>query len=87
MIDKQVIGIAAGVLTATSLIPQVVKSLKEKKVEGVSPWMFVVLFAGNGLWAYYGIILKDAPIIITNAFGVIMDITMFILKMKYKDNK
>jgi MtN3 and saliva related transmembrane protein len=32
----QVIGIAAGICTATSLIPQVVKTIKEKKAEDVS---------------------------------------------------
>jgi len=87
MVDKQIIGIAAGVLTATSLIPQFIKTLKEKKVDDISPFIFVVLFAGNGLWVYYGILLKDMPIIVTNSFSVVMDVMMFALKIKYGKNK
>ncbi|RYD94381.1 MAG: hypothetical protein EOP54_17600 [Sphingobacteriales bacterium] len=86
MIDKQIIGIAAGVLTAGSLIPQLIKSLKEKKVD-VAPIMFIVLFAGNGLWVYYGILLKDIPIMVTNSFSVIMDVTLFVLRMVYRNKK
>ncbi|RZK50286.1 MAG: hypothetical protein EOO99_02690 [Pedobacter sp.] len=78
------IGIAAGVLTAISAIPQIVKALKTKKVDHVSPIMFIILALGNGLWAFYGMLLNDWPIIITNVFSFCMDILMLILKFLYK---
>lgn len=83
--DKEIIGIIAGILTAASLLPQFIKSLKEKKVE-VSPVMFILLLGGNGLWTYYGIFLDDLPIIATNAFATAMDITMLFLKFRYRNN-
>ncbi|RVT97286.1 hypothetical protein EOD41_19165 [Mucilaginibacter limnophilus] len=85
MIDKEFVGIAAGICTAVSLVPQFLKTIKEKRVEGVSSFVFVVLFFGNSLWVWYGVMLNEWPIIVTNAFSVIMDITMFILKMKYRN--
>jgi len=85
--DKQIIGIAAGVLTASSLIPQVIKSIKEKKASDISIFMFIILMGGNGLWTWYGIILKDVPIIITNAFAFLMDVVMLILKFWYGNKK
>lgn len=85
--DKQIIGIAAGVLTASSLIPQVIKSVKEKKASDVSIFMFIILMGGNGLWTWYGVILKDLPIVITNAFAFLMDMTMLVLKFRYGDKK
>lgn len=85
--DKQIIGIAAGVLTASSLIPQVIKSVKEKKASDVSIFMFIILMGGNSLWTWYGIILKDLPIVITNAFAFLMDMTMLVLKFRYGDRK
>ena len=51
----QIIGLAAGVLTASSLIPQVVKTWKEKKAEDVSLLMLVILLSGIVLWIVYGI--------------------------------
>lgn len=83
----QVIGIAAGVCTATSLIPQVVKTIKEKKAEDVSLAMLLVLGTGISLWIVYGIKKNDLPIIATNAFSLLVNITMVILGIKYKKQK
>lgn len=80
----QVIGLAAGVFTATSLIPQVVKTIKEKKAEDVSLAMLLVLGTGIVLWIVYGIKKNDLPIIATNAFSLLVNITMVILGIKYK---
>lgn len=85
--DKQIIGIAAGILTASSLVPQAIKSIKEKAASDVSVFMFIILMAGNGLWTWYGVMLKDFPIIITNAFAFLMDVLMLILKFKYGNKK
>ena len=81
----QVIGLAAGVCTASSLIPQVVKTIKEKKAEDVSLWMLIVLGTGIILWIIYGIKKGDLPIIATNAFSLLVNITMVILGIKYKE--
>ncbi|WP_218840070.1 SemiSWEET family sugar transporter [Pedobacter xixiisoli] len=65
---KIIIGIAAGTLTAISAVPQIFKVLKTKKVDHVSPFMFVILAFGNATWIWYGTILQDLSIIISNAF-------------------
>lgn len=83
----QVIGLAAGVCTSTSLIPQVVKTIKEKKAEDVSLLMLLVLGTGIILWIIYGIKKNDLPIIATNAFSLLVNITMMILGVKYKKEK
>ena len=84
---KLIIGISAGVLTAVSSVPQIVKVIKEKKAQAVSPLMFFVLLAGNTLWCWYGFILNEWPIIITNAFSIICDILMIILNYKYSEKE
>ena len=80
--DKEIIGVIAGTLTAASLVPQFVKSIQEKKVD-VSPIMFMLLIGGNGLWVWYGIKLDSLPIIVTSAFGFLMDVVMLFLRFKY----
>lgn len=81
---KGVIGIVAGCLTAIAAMPQIIKAVKTKEVEHVSPFMFLILMAGNAVWCWYGLLLKDWPIIITNAFSFAMDLVMLALKAKYK---
>ena len=80
----QVIGLAAGVCTATSLLPQVVKTIKEKKAEDVSLGMLLVLATGILLWIVYGIKKNDLPIIATNSFSLLVNIVMVVVGIKYK---
>jgi MtN3 and saliva related transmembrane protein len=83
MIETQWIGIAAGVLTASSLLPQLIKTLREKKAEDVSIGMLIVLMCGLILWILYGIKREDMPLIVTNCFSLLLNITMVILRLKY----
>lgn len=82
----EVIGLAAGVCTSASSIPQVITTIQKKKAADISPFMFVVLLAGNVLWVYYGISKGDLPVYATNIISVLLDITMLTLKFRYKNN-
>lgn len=79
----ELIGLIAGILTACSLLPQMVKTLREHKTEGVSPFIYIILMGGTGMWVYYGILRDDFPLIITNAFAFILNVIMLILKIRY----
>jgi MtN3 and saliva related transmembrane protein len=79
----KIIGLAAGILTASSLIPQITKTLREKKADDVSLVMLFVLQAGLILWIVYGIKRNDLPIILTNCFSLLVNITMVVLRFRY----
>ncbi len=81
------IGILAGICTAVSLLPQLIKIIKEKKAEDISYLMLFILLTGLGAWVYYGILREDYPIIITNSFSFIVNSLMIIFTIKYKENK
>jgi MtN3 and saliva related transmembrane protein len=83
----QAIGLAAGILTASSLIPQVIKTLKTKKADEVSIKMLLVLQGGIILWILYGFKRDDMPIIVTNIFSLAVNITMVILRIKFGEKK
>lgn len=83
----QWIGIAAGVLTACSMLPQLVKVIKEKKVEDLSIVMIIVLLAGLMLWVVYGFMRNDAPIIYTNIFSVAVNLALIFFRIKYSRKK
>ena len=87
MDGKLYIGLIAGILTAVSVIPQIIKIIKEKKAQNVSPMMFIILLGGNGTWFYYGLLIEDIPIMATNAFSFLLDLIMIILNYKYSKSK
>ena len=83
----QYVGLAAGILTAASMIPPLVKLIKDKKPNEVPVGMLVVLFCGVSLWIVYGVLKMDWPIIITNAISLLQNILMMVLTYKYKNHK
>ncbi len=83
----QLIGLAAGILTSMSLMPQLVKTFKTKKAEEISFGMLITLMCGVSLWIYYGTLRSDLPINITNSFSLLLNIILLIFRIKYRSNK
>ncbi len=79
------IGMAAGICTTAAVIPQIVKAIRTQEVGDVSAFMYVVLIMGVGLWAAYGIITNDVPIIITNGISVFLN--SFMLYMLWRQGR
>lgn len=84
---EQITGIAAGVFTSTSMLPQLVKLIKEKKADAISPVMLIVLIIGLTLWTIYGIMRNDWPIIITNVFAWVVNVILLVLRQRYKKRR
>lgn len=81
---ENIIGIAAGVCTSVSLLPQLIKMIKEKKATDISVVMLITLLTGLVLWIWYGILKKDLPIIVTNGVSLLLNILIIILRQYYK---
>jgi MtN3 and saliva related transmembrane protein len=73
---ETIIGIIAGILTSISMVPQLIKVLKEKDVENLSPIMITILLIGVSIWVVYGVMLEEWPIILSNAFSVLVNATL-----------
>jgi len=84
-IDPNFIGLAAGILTATSMLPQLIKLLREKQAEDISVFMLCVLLAGLALWVAYGFMKNDLPLILTNCCALLINTLVLIFTLKYKD--
>lgn len=78
------LGLLAGICTTVAVIPQIKKAWKTKKVEDVSPGMFIVLVIGVFLWVIYGITQKDLPIIATNGLSLALNSLMLYLMIRYR---
>jgi MtN3 and saliva related transmembrane protein len=80
----EIIGLGAGICTSVSLLPQLVKLIKEKKAEDLSLFYLIILFVGIGLWIWYGVLREDVPIIATNGFSLLLNGIVIVLGIKYK---
>ncbi|HEY6536818.1 MAG TPA: SemiSWEET family transporter [Candidatus Nitrosocosmicus sp.] len=77
------VGFMATVFAVSSTIPQILKTIKTKKSEDISIWLSLVLIFGLGLWVLYGVVKRDAILIISNSISVLLNIIMLFLKVIY----
>lgn len=80
----EIIGLAAGVCTSISLLPQLIKITKHRKAEDISLFYLVILFVGLGLWVWYGVRRDDLPIVVTNSFALVINGLIIVLGVRYK---
>lgn len=81
----QWIGIVAGLMTSISMLPQLIKIIKQKKAKEVSLLMLSVLTVGNSLWVVYGFMREDWPIIVTNFISITINSITAFYRIRYKD--
>ncbi|MCG2613557.1 SemiSWEET family transporter [Terrimonas sp. NA20] len=84
MQPTQIIGIAAGICTGLSLLPQLIKIRKEKKANSMSPATLIFLLVGLAGWIIYGTLRDDYPVIITNLLSFVTNLWIICLSIKYK---
>ena len=80
-----VIGIMAGILILSGWVPQIAKGYRSKKLDDVSAYLMILIFAGAVLWLIYGIALDDVYIMGVNLAAMVL--TMIVLSMKLKYEK
>jgi len=80
-----VIGIVAGILILSGWVPQIARGYKTKRLNDVSSYLMILIFAGAALWLVYGIALDDVYIMGVNI--AVMVLTMIVLSMKLKYEK
>ena len=81
--EWKIVGIIAAICTSSGFIPQIIRGLRTKRLDDVSPVMCMLLIFGLSLWLSYGIHIEDMIIIVANAFGVLFSIIIITLRFKY----
>lgn len=76
--NENILGLVAGGITSVAMLPQLIKVLKEKDVEDLSVLMILALVLGLSLWVWYGFLKDELPIILSNAFAVLVNICLLI---------
>lgn len=83
-LSSDLIGYVAATLTTSAFIPQALMTWKNKRAEGVSLSMYVILITGVILWLTYGIMLSAWPVIIANVITLFLTIFILVMKIVYK---
>ncbi|HTT99816.1 MAG TPA: SemiSWEET transporter [Rhizomicrobium sp.] len=77
------VGMIAGVLTTVAFVPQVLRTWRTRSTADISLVMFLVYVMGIVLWLIYGLMLKDIPLITSNAVTLLFSGTILGLKLKH----
>ena len=60
------LGYVAAVLTTSSFFPQALKTLRTRDTSGISLGMYLMFTSGVVVWAIFGMVTGDGPVLISN---------------------
>ena len=75
----------AAIITTACFLPQVWSVFKAKDTKAVSLISYITLFIGTSLWVFYGSIVHEMPIIISNI--IIANCSLLVVIKKIKNIK
>jgi MtN3 and saliva related transmembrane protein len=78
-----ILGFCAGILTTAANVPQVLTTYRKRSGEGLSFKMLLLLSLGLLGWTTYGIVRGDWPIILTNACGASLALSLIAMKFRF----
>jgi MtN3 and saliva related transmembrane protein len=78
----EAVGFAAGALTTSSFVPQVIKTIRSRSTKDISLLMWLLFSLGVGIWVAYGVMTDSYAIIVTNTLTLILSGTVLAIKLK-----
>jgi len=81
------VGVAAGLCSMASFVPQIVKILREKTADGLSLRMYAVTTVGFVCWTAYGALSGSWPVTLANAVCLCLVVTILALRLRFGDEK
>lgn len=80
-------GVAAGLCSIASFVPQIVKIWRERQAQGVSLRMFIVTSVGFACWTTYGALSESWPVTVANAICLVLVLTILALRLRFGDGR
>lgn len=78
------IGIIAGILTTISAMPQAIKTIRTRDVNGLSFLMYTTLVLGQVLWLLHGLKQQDIGLIFANIISLGINSIILYLIIRYR---
>jgi MtN3 and saliva related transmembrane protein len=67
----QLLGYVAAALTTASFFPQALKTLRTRDTAGISLGMYLMFTAGVAVWAIFGLLTRNGPVLVSNLITVL----------------
>ena len=80
---NEYIGWFAAFFTTSSLLPQVIKVIRTKKVGDLSVFMYFTYIVGIFLWLLYGLFIQDYPVIFASVVSFVLSFIILVFKFRY----
>ena len=77
------LGYVAGVITVGAFLPQVVRAWRTRRTRDLSLGTFALLITAGTLWAVYGALRRDWPVVATNAGMVLLNLALAVAKVRF----
>ncbi|NTJ43906.1 hypothetical protein G6L28_14995 [Agrobacterium larrymoorei] len=77
-----IVGYFASLCSVSSFVPQVIKVVKTGDTAAISTRMYAVTVVGFALWASFGLMRQEWPIILTNVFCFLLSGYILIRKLR-----
>jgi MtN3 and saliva related transmembrane protein len=74
----------AGIAMCLANYPQVYKIYRTKSSKDISVLTYLILVSGSIIWLFYGISIKNFPLIITHSFGTFSALLVLIGLFRYR---
>ena len=78
----EIIGFIAATLTTLAFVPQVIKVHKTNSLNDISLMLYIMFCSGVFLWLIYGVMINSSPVIIANAFTLLLASYILFKKIK-----
>jgi MtN3 and saliva related transmembrane protein len=77
------VGFLAGCVTVVSFVPQVWRVWRTRQTRDLSLGAFCLLATGAALWLTYGVMVADAPVILTNSVVGVLIVAIIVAKLRF----
>ncbi|MDC3404649.1 SemiSWEET family transporter [Acidimicrobiia bacterium] len=82
--DFSILGYIPTFFSATSFLPQAVKTVRTKDVQSLSLITYIFLLSASVSWFSYGVYLGDIPLMATNTLTSTFQIIILFMMFKEK---
>jgi len=81
IIEPEMIGYLAAILTTASFLPQAILTIRTRDTESLSLSMYSLFTLGVFCWLVYGIYISDKAIIFANAITLVLAASILFFKI------
>jgi len=81
-----ILGWTATVIFSVVIVPQIIKTVKTKCVDGVSLLLYVMYLVGNVIALWYAILIRQNPLVIKYVIAILTTVFYITLYIRVKKN-